>query len=439
MIFSIIVCIACFWWLSWLLRRDGLSLGLPIAYMFGLLLLHLPGAIAHAVGGDRLQNSDLTEIGIGFTAIGAVSFVLGVWIAHRRREAVPPLHTADHQDFWWFCFIGGWIFTLVFSLSMRIPTISAGIDKGGTLWLLGVLLGLQAAFRRRDIRWILFWSAAMWVYPVLMLLFGGFMSYGSTAVSIVLAGLAISVRSGWRVAIGAIVVAVLGLNVFVNYFQGREELRGAVWGGAPLEERVSVVADIVRNFEWIEPTNDSHIAALDQRLNQNFFSGLSAERIHEGQSEFRYGHSLWEGVMALVPRILWPDKPVFAGSPKVVAETTGLLLNEDTAWGVGNVMEFYINFGIPGLIGGFFVLGWALGTLDRKAATAECTGDFGRAILFFLPAVALVNPIGSMVELMGGTGAAAAAGYGWKWLWDRRMRRRRRQQRTREAFATRLR
>jgi putative effector of murein hydrolase LrgA (UPF0299 family) len=84
---------------------------------------------------------------------------------------------------------------------------------------------------------------------------------------------------------------------------------------------------------------------------------------------------------------------------------------------VGNVMEFYINFGIPSLVAGFLLLGWLLGWLDRKAAMAEASGDLGQALVFFLPAVALIQPNGSMVELVGGPVVAWIAAQGWKWLW----------------------
>jgi putative effector of murein hydrolase LrgA (UPF0299 family) len=103
---------------------------------------------------------------------------------------------------------------------------------------------------------------------------------------------------------------------------------------------------------------------------------------------------------------------------------TGLYLDEDTSWGVGNVMEFQINFGIPGLIGGFLMLGWLLGTLDRSAAEAERAGQLSRVFFFFLPAVALIQPLGSLVELSGGAAAALVAAFGWSWGWERWSRRR---------------
>ena len=74
MLLSILVCLWSFAVLVWLLRRDAVSLGIPIAYLFLLLLNHVPGAFAHLVGGGILSESEITARGIAFTAIGAVSF-----------------------------------------------------------------------------------------------------------------------------------------------------------------------------------------------------------------------------------------------------------------------------------------------------------------------------------------------------------------------------
>src|ERR1035441_4127010 len=114
-------------------------------------------------------------------------------------------------------------------------------------------------------------------------------------------------------------------------------------------------------------------------------------------ADYLGGDSVRQGLLSLVPRVLWPEKPVFAGSPQIVSKMTGLHLSPTTSFGVGNVMEFQINFGVPGVVIGFFVLGWLIGTLDLKAAVAEARGDMGGVILFFLSAVALINPDGAPV------------------------------------------
>ncbi len=94
----------------------------------------------------------------------------------------------------------------------------------------------------------------------------------------------------------------------------------------------------------------------------------------------------------------------------MVADATGIVLHTGTAWGVGQVMEFYINAGLPGVILGFLVLGWLIGKLDRMSAQALRLRQHGTALVYFLPCVALVQPLGSVVELTGGALAALLAG-----------------------------
>jgi hypothetical protein len=132
------------------------------------------------------------------------------------------------------------------------------------------------------------------------------------------------------------------------------------------------------------------------------------------------GDSVSQGFLSLVPRVLWPEKPVFSGSPEIVSKMTGLRLSRKTSFGVGNVMEFQINFGIPGIVIGFFSLGWLIGTLDLKAAAAEASGDLSGTILFFLPCVALIQPNGSLVDLFSGSAAALVGAFGWTLVWKKK-------------------
>jgi hypothetical protein len=419
MTFLILVCLAAFLGLLFILRRDRVSLGLPIAYLYSLLLIHVPGAFAHIAGRDFLLNSDLVELAMRFTALGSICFVAGVWLARRSAPRASFVPDVDRPHFWWFCLIGGWACIYGLSPLYEIPSVSAAVEKGGGIWMLGVILGLRAACQRADAKRIGIWFGALLVYPVLMLLLGGFLSYGSAAIILVCSVLTVSTRSHWRVVSGLVVFGFLSLSIFVTYFQHRENIRDQVWGGRPLEARIDSVIYTVKDFEWLDPTNRAHVTALDKRLNQNYFVGLAARRIQDGQVEYLEGESVWEGLQALVPRAFWREKPVYAGSPQIVSKMTGLALSRDTSFGVGNVMEFQINFGIPGVVVGFLVLGWLIGTLDLKAAIAERRGELGKTILFFLPCVALIQPNGSLVEIFSGSAAALVGAFVWNFIWKR--------------------
>ncbi|HXQ13758.1 MAG TPA: hypothetical protein VN814_03950 [Caulobacteraceae bacterium] len=420
MIFDIIICIASLAVLLQIIRGRQASLGLPLAYLASLLLIHVPGAFAHLVGGNRLEGGEFVEIGIRYTAISACCFVAGVWFARRQAPLLRTPAAADRRAFAIFCLIGGWVFVYGLSALARVPSLGAAINSGGAVWMLGALLGLRAAFEAGSAQRILVWSGALAVYPTIMLVSGGFLSYGAAAVMIVISVLAILAHSYWRAVAGVTIASLIGLTLFVNYFEHREDIRESVWGGASTSSRIGSVGEIFTNFHLIDLDSEKDLIALDQRLNQNLFVGLAVTRINDGEVAYLNGQSVVDGLVALVPRAFWADKPVTGGSGQIVADMTGLQLNEDTSWGVGNVMEFYINFGLTGLVVGFACLGWLIGFLDLKAATAEWRGDLKSVFIYFLPAVAVIQPGASVVEISGSAGAALLVGYAWRWAWSMR-------------------
>ena len=85
---SVIVCIASFIGVVAFLRMERVSLGIPVAYIGSLLLIHVPGAVAHLLDREELliYARTFTEAGIAFTAVGSVCFLLGVWLSHRRQK-----------------------------------------------------------------------------------------------------------------------------------------------------------------------------------------------------------------------------------------------------------------------------------------------------------------------------------------------------------------
>ena len=418
MLISVVICLFCFTTLIAFLRYKRISLGLPIAYLGSLLLIHVPGAIAHMVDSKGiLQGGSYTEVGIFFTAIAASCFLFGVWIAHLGME-MPVRGPAPRAQFWNFCLYGGILVTTI-SYLINIPTFLALLQKGGPIWMFAVMLALRSAMLRRDMIATWRWLFILALYPTLMLLLGGFLSYGSVVAMIVLSSIAITARNAFRVLLGTTFLVLFGISVFLGYFQNRNQIRDAVWGDQSTEARVAASMGAVKDVQVFDPSNPYHLWALDARLNQNYFVGLAAARIEMGRSDYLYGRTIWESFLSLIPRALWPDKPIKAGSGTLVSDLTGLRLSKETSFGIGNVMEFHVNFGILGLIFGFTIFGFTIGRLDRRAAEYEIRGQLPKAVLYFLPCVAIIQPNGSMVEIMGGAGAAVVAAMGWGWAWDR--------------------
>src|SRR5688500_11778462 len=129
---SIAVCIGSFIILVWMLRRNRISLGLPVAYLANLLLIHVPGAIAKTLDKTgKLTPYRHTRTGIILTAIGTVAFVAGVAIA-RRKLIVPVGIPAARSLFWRYCVLGGGICAVI-SYLVKIPSVGAVFSRGGVI------------------------------------------------------------------------------------------------------------------------------------------------------------------------------------------------------------------------------------------------------------------------------------------------------------------
>ena len=96
-----------------------------------------------------------------------------------------------------------------------MPSLGAAINSGGAVWMLGALLGLRAAFEAGSLQRILIWCGALAVYPIIMLVGGGFLSYGAAAgADRHLQWLTILARSYWRAVAGIAIASVVGLTLF---------------------------------------------------------------------------------------------------------------------------------------------------------------------------------------------------------------------------------
>lgn len=402
-----------------------LSMALPIAYLFSLLFQHLPGGIGHLVGGWYFTDSEPTAIGLRLTAIGTVAFVIGVFAAQSyglgkfHDQGPGKIPERDAARFSKFCLIGGFLVLFCGVPLSRIPSIGAAVSQASSIWILGVALGLIISFRKRNWKNFAFWLAALFVYPAITLVNSGFLSFGTTSVFVCFTCLMLRLKSDLRAYTATVVFSVLCFLAFLSYFQNRDNLRNVVWGGDDLGSRVEASLSIFKEIAPFDAGNEGHLKALDRRLNQNFFAGAAARRIEGGEVQFLKGKSIVEGFQAMVPRVIWPGKPVFAGSSEMIRTMSGFEVNDNTSFGVGQVMEFYINFGLISLVVGFVLFGFILGLFDVNLVLALRGGRFEDAFIWFLPAVGMLAPLASISEIAGNVVAAFVAAYGWKFVWKK--------------------
>ncbi|MGP0094518.1 MAG: hypothetical protein ACLPKB_31915 [Xanthobacteraceae bacterium] len=405
------------------------SAGLPLAYLLGLSIIHVPGAMVYIDSENWETKADWTRVGFEQTVIGMVAFLVGVLIARftsfasRQGGSVTPardLAALDRLGVLYFS--AGLVCFMSMQFLGSVASLSAIISSLGALMIVGACLRLWVARQGGDRGKQWQTIAVLPLLPLLTLVKDGFLGFGTYWVLAIGAFvLNQSKRSRAVYFVLAPIVAFVGLSTFVNYMASRDEYRKLVWyQQIGIGDRIQRIADIFQNFEWVDFANSKHRFAIDGRLNQNLLIGLAAQRLESGSVDYASGATIGEMIVALIPRALWPDKPQVGGGGNVVQHFTGFKFAEGTSVGAGQVLEFYVNFGVWGVIGGFLVLGWLIGFMDLRIIDSLERGEQSGFVLWFLIGAALLNPGGNLLEVVTTSASAAIAGKGIGYLLNRR-------------------
>jgi hypothetical protein len=201
------------------------------------------------------------------------------------------------------------------------------------------------------------------------------------------------------VLIGGPLLAFACLSLWTVYSGVRNEIRVAVWGDQAMEARMNVTSSgLSKNWSWFDFGNAEHLGSIEGRLNQNHLVGAARREIESGRVEQANGETMWNAVIALVPRAIWPEKPSFAGSGTLVTRFTGIQFASSTSVGIGHVMEFYVNFGEAGVFLGFVALGAVLAGLDLKAGMYLRSGYQEGFLLCYVPGLTFLLAGGTLAE-----------------------------------------
>ena len=385
--------------------------GLTVAYLLNLSLIHLVGAAIYVLPAFQDHDPHLTEMGFEQSLYGLVAFAVGGLIITPilARKGILPRASGIRQPdprlpkAYMIC---GVVFYLLLSTFLgHLPTAMAIISTGQQLVVVGLALCCWRAWREHSVRKLLAWLAISLVMPFTTLITAGFLGYGAVAVLIILVFVSSFLRSPVKVTLAGMLVIYLGLSVYVSYMRDREEIRATVWGEQSFEDRFDRIAKTVTTFEWFDPADFVHLQRIDARLNQNFLVGAAVYQLGQTQN-FARGETLWDALLALIPRAIWPEKPITAGSGNLVSRYTGIDFASGTSVGVGQVMEFYLNFGTPGVVIGFIIMGVLVTAFDWQAAERLARNDLHGFVLWFLPGIAFLQVGGQLVEI---TASAAAS------------------------------
>jgi hypothetical protein len=395
--------------------RRGVG-ALTLAYFLVLSLGHVPGLLAYldkATLQFVIDTEGPTKIGFDVTLIAMTAFIVSAMAArvlpHRTTSAKADQPTASADSFsrlgWRALALGVVAYFVVLPVSALVPSVTAISSAVGTLLILGFWLQLYASRenRRRKLSVLLMLP----FLPLATLTADGFIGFGTVwALSVVAFAFVIARRRIWFY-LAAPVVIFLGLSLFVTYFQQRDDIREVVWDERTnMAQRISTVSNLFSDFQLLDLSNEGHLVALDERLNQNYLVGKGVIRHRLGEVELLYGATL--PLWALIPRAIWPDKPDVGGGRKIVSQFTDVEFEEQTSVGAGQVLEFYMNFGMPGVVAGFAFLGFILMRLDRGIMHAFAMRDFRGIVQMVLPGLMLLQPLGNLMEILVGLASAIA-------------------------------
>lgn len=405
------------------------SAGLPLGYFLAISLIHTPGYMVYFNEETRLPSEIWTRTGFEQFVTGMVAFLAGVITArfsesrpHGQSRILDASELAALDRLALLYFGSGFLSYVAGQFLSGIPSITSILSAVGSLLIVGVCLRLWVARESgNDFKW---WTtvALLPVLPILTLVKGGFLIAGAHWMLIIVSFIFCQTkRSRLGFYLSAPFVVSLGLSVFVNYMESRTEYRRAVWlQQVEISDRINRVVDMFSNLEPLDISNPKHRAAVDGRLNQNLLEGLAAENLESGRVSYLCGSAIGNAALALIPRALWPDKPAVAGGSDIVAHFTGLQFPGGTSVGAGQVFEFYVNFGMWGVIGGFVLYGWLIGKMDLHVVDCLERGDQKAFLSWFLMGLAMLQPGNNLLEVVVTVASSAITASGLGVLLRRR-------------------
>jgi hypothetical protein len=393
--------------------RTGVGAGLVFTFVLSFGAMHVLVPLLYLIPWFDSDRLELTALGLRQAALAIVAFAVGSEIAlaviRRRLQIVPDDEAAapvvDNRIVNLYFIAGAVLYGVIFPIAGRLPSVTALVSTGSTLGVVAVGLKCWNAWSEKRWSRLWLWLAATTLLPLVTVLGQGFLGYGFAAMLTVFAFVASFYRPRWHVVAAGLVLAYLGLSVYVTYMRDRGDIRAVVWTGAGVGERVEQLTDTFRNTEWFDFNNLSHLRRVDERLNQDFLLGAAIVYLESGTVPFAHGGTFRDAAFAVIPRALWPNKPATGGSGDLVADYTGFRFADGTSVGIGQVMEAYVNFGTEGILVTFVIIGIVLSLVDRYAFVRLRAGEAGRFLLWYLPGLSLLQVGGSFMEITS-TGAA---------------------------------
>jgi hypothetical protein len=329
----------------------------------------------------------------------------------RRLAPVAELHLKKSKAVL-YCVLVGIIVPLLFAFRGIIPeeyqqplSSILRLLQNQVLVAIGVLGWL--VFSRHESRWY-----AVWMYALVVLTSLHGISTGVLEEALVPIGVLFIIK--WlhtRKVSVATITAVLGIVLFLSPVKA--DFREQIWYGS--NPQVGEMSAPAKMWFWVTEAANYWAGTFsgDRNLGEATASASGrADFIHQVAHihsltpsfvPYQYGATYSFFAIALIPRVVWPDKPVAGSANGFFAVTYGLTSEEGakvTTFGVSILGEAFINFGWFGVVSVMLLQGLIISLLEYTFGNTR-SGAGGQAV-FIAFFVFFLNGIGSSSEILFG-------------------------------------
>lgn len=412
---------------SW--RKRPYSVGIVGTYLLTFTIEHWLQALLYILPWyEPMSSPEHVTTGFWYASIGLMSLGISVIFVrpflcnfHARLKRRSYLHAARQvtdqaqsiftprlKELLPVFYLGVGLVSILFLSSVRLPTFSAYISGLGGLFTIGLVLGYIHVFQGNPKPYILVGLLGLTVlWPLYTVGAQGFLGAGLSTLQIVAVYLFWQSKKPLRLLLIAPLLVYIGLSVAVSYFSVRSDIRAVAWDSSVATvDRIGQSSTILfSDLQGFDPYNSAHLRIIDERMGQNDLIGRTVARIESRQVEMAYGKTILDAALMVIPRAIWPDKPVALGGQEIVNKYSGFSLLSGSVQ-PGQVMEFYLNFGTFGVVLGYLLYGFILAWFDERAADHLYHGKPERFAIWAVASFGLLQVGNSLIAVVGATVSA---------------------------------
>lgn len=392
-------------------KPNSINIGLSLIYFAIFSLTHFYGAFIYILPwfqGKQTGAEELTITGFNLSTYGLMAFILGMVLIgpllQKLFSIYPSVKKQNNvnknilENNKYLLLFGLFSYFVLLPFFQYVPSISAILKSGQTLILVSICIFGYIAISQNNINKLFPLVLLTFLFPVITIINQGFLGYGTVMTITVLIFFSKFLKIKTKHVIFILILFYFALSFYQTYMRDRGELRDIIWSDAGYSERIDVFINTFSEPEFFSPISIDHLDRIDERLNQNILVGAAIKNISQ-KDYFKKGETFKNAFLSLIPRLFWKDKPIIAGSEDMVSDATGYDFAEGTSVGVGQVLEFYINFGVISVIMGFIVIGILFYFFDTFGYIYLTNGNIKGFSILFVLAVSLTQIGGSLVEV----------------------------------------